>query len=71
MDFAEGLYSVIGYNWRSSARDPIRPRNTPQGQTRMARHSAGKFIGLILGCLVVGVMLFMMFAVLGGLLSGD
>jgi hypothetical protein len=27
-------------------------------------------IGLVLGCVVVGVMLFMMFAVLGGLFSG-
>jgi hypothetical protein len=37
----------------------------------MARRSSGKLVGLILGCLVVGVMIFMMFAVLGGLLSGD
>lgn len=35
----------------------------------MARLSPGKIVGLALGCLVVGVMLFMMFAVLGGLLS--
>ena len=34
------------------------------------RLSPGKVIGLVFGCLVVGVMLFMMFAVLGGLLSG-
>jgi hypothetical protein len=27
-------------------------------------------IGLVLGCIVVGVMLFMMFAVLGGLFAG-
>jgi len=37
------------------------------GKTRL---SPGKIVGLIFGCLVVGVMLFMMFAVLGGLLSG-
>jgi len=37
----------------------------------MARRSAGKLVGLILGCLAVGVMLFMMFAVVAGLLSGD
>jgi hypothetical protein len=36
----------------------------------MARLSPGKTIGLIFRCAVVGVMLFMMFAVLGGLLSG-
>jgi len=32
--------------------------------------SPWKMIGLVLGCVVVGVMLFMMFAVLGGLFSG-
>jgi hypothetical protein len=37
----------------------------------MARHSGGKLVGLILGCFVVGVMVFVMFAVLGGLLSGE
>jgi hypothetical protein len=37
----------------------------------MAQRSAGKLAGLILGCVVVGVMLFMIFAVLGGLLSGE
>jgi len=36
----------------------------------MARRSGGKLVGLVLGCIVVGIMLFMMFAVLGGLLSG-
>lgn len=36
----------------------------------MARMRAGKLIGLMFGCIVVGIMLFMMFAVLGGLLSG-
>lgn len=37
----------------------------------MARIRAVGLTGLILGCLVVGVMFFMMFAVLGGLLSGE
>jgi len=36
----------------------------------MGRVSPGKMIGLVFGCIVVGVMLFMMFAVLGGLFSG-
>jgi len=36
----------------------------------MRRISPGKMIGLLLGCIVVGVMLFMMFAVLGGLFWG-
>jgi len=37
----------------------------------MARLSSTRLVGLLFGCLVVGVMLFMMFAVLGGLLSGE
>jgi tetrahydromethanopterin S-methyltransferase subunit G len=37
----------------------------------MAPHRATKMIGVIFGCLVVGVMLFMMIAVLSGMLSGD
>lgn len=37
----------------------------------MPPHRAAKLIGLIFGCLVVGVMLFMMIAVLSGMLSGD
>jgi len=37
----------------------------------MARYSGGKLVGLVLGCFVVGVMVFMMFAVVGGLLAGE
>jgi len=37
----------------------------------MRRLGTGKLIGLVFGCLVVMVMLFMMFAVLGGLFSGE
>lgn len=37
----------------------------------MAKRSAGKLAGLILGFLVVAVMLFMMVAVLSGLLSNE
>ena len=37
----------------------------------MARLSAGKLAGLILGCMVVGVMLFMMLAVLAGLVTPE
>jgi hypothetical protein len=37
----------------------------------MARRSEWKFVGLIFGCLVVAVMLFMMVAVLTGLFAGD
>jgi hypothetical protein len=34
----------------------------------MRRLGTGKLVGLILGCAVVMVMFFMMFAILGGLL---
>jgi hypothetical protein len=37
----------------------------------MARFRGARLTGLILGCLVVGIMFFMMFAVLGNLLSGE
>jgi hypothetical protein len=37
----------------------------------MKRPRTGKLIGLVFGSLVVLVMLFMMFAVLGGLFSGE
>jgi hypothetical protein len=37
----------------------------------MPRHTPAKLTGLIFGCLVVGIMFFMMFAVLGGLLTGE
>jgi len=37
----------------------------------MKRLRAGKVMGLVFGSLVVLVMLFMMFAVLGGLFSGE
>jgi hypothetical protein len=37
----------------------------------MAKLSTGKLVGLLFGSLVVGVMIFMMFAVLGGLFSGE
>jgi tetrahydromethanopterin S-methyltransferase subunit G len=37
----------------------------------MARLNAGRLAGLLFGCVVVGVMLFMMVAVLSGLLSGE
>ena len=37
----------------------------------MGRIRKGKLVGLLLGGLVVGVMLFMMFVILGGLMSGE
>lgn len=37
----------------------------------MAKQSVGKLAGLLFGCMVVGVMLFMTVAILSGLLSGE
>jgi hypothetical protein len=37
----------------------------------VAKLRPGKLLGLVFGCLVVGVLLFMMFAILGGLFAGN
>lgn len=37
----------------------------------MSRRNYGKLAGLLLGCLSVGIMFFMMFAILGELFSGE
>jgi len=37
----------------------------------VAHYSSGKLVGLILGCAVIAVMIFMMFAILGNLLMGE
>jgi hypothetical protein len=37
----------------------------------VAQLRPGKLLGLFFGCLVVGIMLFMMFAILGGLFAGS
>jgi hypothetical protein len=37
----------------------------------VAKLRFGKFLGLIFGCLVVGMLIFMMFAILGGMVNGD
>ncbi len=37
----------------------------------MGQVSFGKIVGLILGGLVVAVMIFMMFVILGGLMNGE
>jgi hypothetical protein len=70
VDFAQGFDTVISdfrFQWAATKTVP----KISQGRTRMARRQAGKWVGLFLGCLVVAVMIFMMFAVLGGLLSGE
>jgi hypothetical protein len=54
----------------AAGKGPVDER-APKGQAVMEKLGAGKLTGLLLGCLVAGVMIFMMFAVLGGLLSGD
>ena len=48
-----------------------RQSGTRVGYVIMKRLRTGKLIGLVFGSLVVLVMLFMMFVVLGGLLSGE
>jgi tetrahydromethanopterin S-methyltransferase subunit G len=57
VDFGEGI-------------DPIASVAAFRKEEGMARLRVGTYIGLMIGCLVVGVLLFMMFAILGGLLSG-
>jgi len=57
VDFGEGI-------------DPIASVAAFRKAEGMARLSVGKYLGLMMGCLVVGVLLFMRFAILGGLLSG-
>ena len=37
----------------------------------VARLHPGKLLGLLFGCLVIGIMIFMMFAILGGLFAGE
>jgi hypothetical protein len=37
----------------------------------VAKLRPGKLLGLVFGCLVVGVLLFMSFAILGGLFTGN
>ncbi len=41
------------------------------GYNVVAQLRPGKLFGLLLGCLVVGIMIFMMFAILGGLFTGE
>ncbi len=48
------------------------PGQLPAGERYfLGRIRTGKLVGLLLGGLVVGVMLFMMFVILGGLMSGE
>jgi hypothetical protein len=48
-----------------------------QGLHAIVRHNIvaqlrpSQLIGLLFGCLVVGIMLFMMFVILGGLFAGN
>jgi len=37
----------------------------------VAQLRPGKLLGLLFGSIVVGIMLFMMFAILGGLFAGN
>ena len=42
-----------------------------QTGSSMAKIRGGELIGLIFGFVVFGVMIFMMFVILGGLLNGE
>jgi hypothetical protein len=42
-----------------------------QSETSLAKVRGGRLVGLIFGGLVVGVMIFMMFVILGGLMHGE
>ena len=70
MDFRERLDSVSGASTPRRATDST-PSLVRASKSRLARMSGGKFFGLFLGCAVVGVMLFMMFRVVGELLSAE
>ena len=43
----------------------------PVGPSKVAKISTGKLIGVVFGCVVVAVMIFMMFAVMAGVLRVD
>jgi hypothetical protein len=43
----------------------------PVGPYDVPKLSTGKLIGIVFGCVVVAVMIFMMFAVLAGLIHVD
>lgn len=68
MDLAQGLDPVGGSNF-AWVRGEVSAERT--AAVFMRRLGTGKLIGLIFGCLVVAVMLFMMFAVLGGVFSWE
>jgi len=70
VDLPERLDSVSGASAPQRATDAT-PSPVPASKSRATRMSGGRFVGLVLGCAVVGVMLFMMFAVLGELLTGE
>lgn len=42
-----------------------------QGESSLAKMSFGKVLGLIFGCVVVAVLIFMMFVILGNLMHGE
>ena len=71
MDFPEGLDLIIiiqsvGCRAGSELFGEISWERGP-----MAQVSAGRLAGLLFGCLVVGVMVFMMVVILSNLISGE
>ena len=71
MDISQGLDSVAGGNCLDRFVRKVGSPNSGSPYVIMKRLRTGKLIGLVFGSLVVLVMLFMMFAVLGGLFSGE
>jgi tetrahydromethanopterin S-methyltransferase subunit G len=69
VDFAQGLHPVASRLVERDAAVAYRIAHNEAGHP-MAR-SAGKLIGLIIGCVIVAVMLFMAVAILSGVFSGE
>jgi hypothetical protein len=73
VDLAEGFHPVIRYNLECGRlatafeRKALKPNFQKKEESSVPRPSPGKLIGLLFGGLVVGVMLFMMFMLLGNL----
>jgi hypothetical protein len=82
VDLSQGLNPVVAYNvvTRPSARDlaTVNCGRAHGGLLRCAtkdsvvpKLSTGKLFGIIFGVIVVAVMIFMMFAVISGLIHRD
>ena len=81
MDLSQGFNPVVAYNVVARPRLLMLPRSIvaePGGllrcatkDSRVPKLSAGKLFGILFGVIVVAVMIFMMFAVISGLIHRD